>query len=78
MKKQILKKVMSKHDNLRTPEILGFCVNTPKVGERLFFISDSLDFEGGERRIITSPIKKIEGTRILTENSVYDLKDLDS
>lgn len=79
-----LEKIESKHNNLRTSEIIGITsIEKPQQGSQFIMFSEPINSDKDVRYVCTSTIKKIrntkneEGSKILnsyeiaTENSIY-------
>lgn len=71
-----LKKIYTKHDDLRTNEIEGVTKELPTEGKQFIILGEGLKF--GTRCVNTSPVKKIEKSEktytILTESgSTYQV-----
>lgn len=71
-----LVRITSTHNNVRTDETFGYAPALPTVGKRFVLYADPLDpFPAAAlRMIITSPVVSIDGTRFITENSTYELR----
>lgn len=72
-----LKKILSNHNRLRTDVIEGDLAFIPVIGEIIYIIAKPLDSTQDFRKLTTSPVKKIEGNRYFTQNSVYELEILE-
>ena len=74
-------KLVSSHENLRTPIVFGDFERPPSIGERFEMTSDPLDPAAAMRWIQTSPVEyfwcaEIQKSKVVcfkTENSVYAL-----
>jgi hypothetical protein len=78
-----LKKIESKHNNLRTDIVNGLVPELPIIGNRLFMYSKEVLTPGTDTRyVFTSPIKDVvvnaENNDIVfrTENSLYVLTNI--
>lgn len=68
-----LTRLNSVNNNLRTNEIVGFCVDLPVVGSSFFMYSEGLE-TAGVRVVQTSVIKEMTTSGFKTENSEYQLE----
>jgi len=73
-----LVKIQSNHNNLRTNEIVGKCMELPEVGKTFLMTAPPLE-EGNLRIVLTTEIKECsflkEESKYLfqTQNSKYEL-----
>lgn len=77
--KVLLRKIVSTHDRVRTNEIIGECLNKLEVGNPIVIIGEPLDKTLGadyHREFTSTPIRKIEGNKYFTSNSVYEIVEL--
>lgn len=73
-----LVKISSKHNNLRSGEVVGLTTAMPKVGTNFVMVAPALE-NGNLRVVATGPVQKCEHDefanlfRFTTLNSVYEL-----
>lgn len=71
-----LTKIQSKHNNVRTKEMLGIPFEMPRVGDCFVMHGESITLGGAYRQICTTPVVRIEGETFFTKNSQYKLEAL--
>lgn len=77
----ILKRVMSSHNNLRTPEVKGFITEKPAINKEILLFAEPINPQASGRMIRTTKIKNIRSVSdkvILcdTRNSTYEIEYL--
>jgi predicted secreted acid phosphatase len=73
----ILKKVNSKHNQIRTDEVTGECQFLPEVGKTFVMFAEPLNLEANMRVIQTSKIEQVIGSdTIMTFNTQYSSYEL--
>ena len=76
MKVKLLK-LQSTHNNLRTNEIDGECIDLPEIGQSFILLGEALNPDAKVRAIRTTPVQELkkEGNVMTfkTLNSIYEL-----
>lgn len=71
-----LTKISNNDSNIRTKEIIGKLGKIPKIGGTILLFSEPLDPQYDIREFASTLIKKINGNFFHTENSIYQLENL--